>query len=312
MVAPLGLLDLSDAYMAWQLVSEVLIAAAVWILLKRLREPRHVRMFVPLVLGLLFFGPVYLSLQIGALGAFTLAIVVASIHALDSRRMLLGGILLSLTLLKPPQGLPLVLLACVWLLSRREWKSLLGLGAGAVLLALIGMLRDPLWPSKFATAGQAVLDRTLGVQSNALGLAFLACSGDNQCAWLLGGGAAVVLLLVTGAYLHRRSASLTSWEAFNLIIPTAFVATPYLWSYDQILYIVPVVWIVLALINKTNSYLPAFGFMIVLVVVSLLALLTQANTRSDVTSLLTTFIVVACVVALRSGGRSAGAAAREA
>jgi hypothetical protein len=233
-------------------------------------------------------------------------VLVAVIAALDSRRVFLAGVLLSLTLLKPPQGLPIVLLACVWFVSRRERNALLGLLVGGLALLLIGMLRDPLWPAKFATAGQAVLDRTLGVQSNALGIAFLACAGDPACMWWLGGDAAVIILLALGMYLYRRGEALTAWEAFNLIIPTAFVSTFYLWSYDQILYVVPVVWIVLALIDKTRSYLPGFGFLGVLVVMSFAALLVQANTRSDVTSLFTTAMVVAGLVALRPTGPSTG------
>jgi len=293
LLAPLGLLSLDSAYLVWQLISQIMIAVTISMLLGRQREPRYQRMFIPLVLILLFFGPVYLSLQIGALGAFTLVAVTAAIAALDDKRSLAAGILLSLTLLKPPQGLPILVLVVVWLLSRKDRKAIVGLGVGAVGMLLIGMLEDPLWLPKFTASSQVVMGRTLGVQSNALGLAYLACGGNVSCMWLCGGSAAIIILAAGSTYLWRHRKDLVPWEAFNLIIPTAFLSTIYLWSYDQILYIIPVVWIVLRLIDRTHSYIASFAFLAVLVLVSFVALVIQANTRSDLTSLLTTVLVLA-------------------
>ncbi|MFH1184006.1 MAG: hypothetical protein V1755_03065 [Chloroflexota bacterium] len=42
-------------------------AVSIWSLLGRGHDERHQRLLIPLVLFLLFFGPVFLSLQIGAL-----------------------------------------------------------------------------------------------------------------------------------------------------------------------------------------------------------------------------------------------------
>ncbi|MFH1184007.1 MAG: glycosyltransferase 87 family protein, partial [Chloroflexota bacterium] len=144
-----------------------------------------------------------------------------TIAALERERPLFAGMVLSLTLLKPPQGLPILILAAAWFLARRDWKAFVGLGLGAASLILIGMLGDPLWPLRFAAAGQDVVDRTLGVQSNALSLAYLACAGSVSCMWLLGGGVAIGILALTGLYLWRHGADLRPWQAFNLIIPTA-------------------------------------------------------------------------------------------
>jgi hypothetical protein len=298
LVAPLGLLSLPQAYFSWQLVSLALIALVTWFLLSRPRQVQRTLLFVPLVLALLFFGPVLLSLQIGALGAFTLAAVFLALAAFESERPLLGGLALSLTLLKPPQGFPILLLIGIWLLARREWRAIAGIGLGAMGLLLLGMLIDPHWLGKFATAGQAVMDRTLGLQSNAFGFAYHACTGRVGCMWLLGAAGAALTLGLVALYLWRRSTRLRPWEAINVILPAAFFSTLYLWSYDQILYIIPLIWIILRLIDRTHSYLAAFGFLALIVAVAFLALLSQANTRSDLLSVLTTGLVLTACLTL--------------
>ena len=307
LTAPLGMLPLPLAYLSWQLVSSALIALVTWALLSRQRDTRHTRLFVPLVIVLLFFGPVLLSLQIGSLGAFTLAAVFLALAALEGERPHLAGLALSLTLLKPPQGLPILLLIGIWFLARREWKAILGVGLGALGLVLLGMLIDPHWLSKFGTAGQAVMDRTLGLQSNAFGFAYHACAGGIGCMWLVGAAAAALTLSLSAWYLWRRGPSLRPWEAINLILPAAFFSTLYLWSYDQILYIIPIIWIMLRLIDRTHSYLAALGFLALLIVIAFLALLSQANTRSDLLSVFTTMLVMAGLLTL--GPRDPGVAA---
>jgi len=90
---------------------------------------------------------------------------------------------------------------------------------------------------------------------------------------------------------HRND--LTAWEAFGLIIPAAFLTTPYLWSYDQILYLIPVVWIAVRLVDRTRGYVAPFIFMTVLVLGSIVGPVDLCETRSDLASLLTTGLVAA-------------------
>lgn len=304
LLAPLGLASLGNAYLLWQIVSQALIALSVWALLAVSPDPRHRRMFFPFVIALLFFGPVYLSLQIGALGAFTLAALAAAIIALDHKHHLLAGVLLAFLLLKPPQALPILALAGVWIIARSAWKAFIGLSLGASSLLLIGMLGDPLWLSKFAAVGQALMDRSLGVQSNVLSLAYRACGGDLGCMWVYGGIASLVLLLLAGTYVWQHRNDLTAWEAFGLIIPAAFLTTPYLWSYDQILYVIPVAWIAVRLVDRTRGYLAPIIFMSALVLGSIVALLIFARTRSDLASLLTTGLVAASAISLKAASRT--------
>ncbi len=297
-LAPLGLLSLGQAYFIWLVLSQVLMAVTVYVLLNHWKEQAYRLFFLPVMLFLLFFGPVYLSLQIGSIGPLTLIILVGAILLLDKQRSFPAGLLLSLTILKPPQGLTLLILAGVWFLARRDWKAIAGLAAGGLALLLIGLARDPLWLTKLGGASQVVLDRTLGIQSNLYSFSYLACSANVPCMWSLG-SAAVLLVLGGGAYyLWRNAARLTAWEAFNLIIPLGFLTAIYLWSYDQLPYLIPIVWITGKLIERTRSYLYAILFLFFIDLISLVSLIVQAYTKKDLLSVFTTLVVLGMVLSL--------------
>ena len=301
---PLGLLSLSNAYIAWQFASQIIIAITVLVLLSHWKEPAQRRLLVPMMVFLLFFGPVYLTLQIGAIGAFTLLVVLISLLLFEKEKSLLAGAVLSLTILKPPQGLTILLLAGIWFLARKDWKAILGVAFGGLALLVIGMIQDPLWLIKFRNASQAVMDRTQGIHSNVWAYSYLICKGTSPCSTILGGISALTLLGLGGFFLWKYHARLTAWEAFNLIIPIGFVSTIYLWAYDQILYIIPIVWIVGTLVERKKSYIQTFIFLIMLVLVSLAALALHAYTLKDVWSLGTTIIVLSMSVWLLNANKN--------
>jgi hypothetical protein len=231
--------------------------------------------------------------------------ILAGILALEHRESFLAGSCLALTMLKPPQGVPILLLAAAWLVARRDRPALLGILSGGLLLLIAGVSIDPAWPVKFLGAGRAVLDRTLGMQSNMLGFAYLACSDSRLCMWA-GGLAASALILGAGCWLLWRQADqIGAWEALTLIIPLSFVSALYLWSYDQVLYVIPVVWIVVQLLARTRSYAPPLIFLVALTIMSLWALLVQATTRLDLLSGGTTVIVLGAYTWIRLHGPQA-------
>jgi hypothetical protein len=79
----------------------------------------------------------------------------------------------------------------------------------------------------------------------------------------------------------------------NLILPIGFISTVYLWAYDQILYIIPIIWIVGTIVFKTKSYVQAFVFLIALDVYAFFAMGKLSETSHDLWSLGNTLIVLA-------------------
>jgi hypothetical protein len=297
-VVPLGLLPLSKSYYVWQMISQIIIALTVLVLLGRWKKPAQLRLLVPLMIFFLFFGPVYLTLQIGSIGAFTLLVMLVFLLFFEKGLFLHAGAILSLTILKPPQGLTILLLAGVWFLARKDWKTIKGVMFGGLAILIIGMIEDPLWIVKFFDASRSVMDRTLGMHSNVWAYSYLICQGNSPCLTILGGVGALTLLGLGGFFLWRNHAQLSVWEAFNVIIPIGFVSTIYLWAYDQILYVIPIVWIVSMLVERKQSYIQAFIFVIVLALVSIIAMILHAYTQKDIWNLGTTIIVLGMVLQL--------------
>jgi hypothetical protein len=124
----------------------------------------------------------------------------------------------------------------------------------------------------------------------------------------VGGSVLLLVVLAIGAFiLWRNRTRWTDWEALSVIIPLAFLCAVYLYSYDQMLYVIPVVWIAARLVLKRRSYVPAFAFLIVLDLVSMGALIVQAMTKLDLLSILNTLLVFGMLAWLLRGERAAEA-----
>ena len=221
-----------------------------------------------------------------------MAAILLAILLLEHDQPIWSGIVLSLTLLKPPQGLTILILVGIWFLARRDWKAIIGVALGGIILLITGMIRDPLWVIKFRGASAVVLDRTMGIDSNIYSFAYLTCNQNVRCMWIAGTLGSLVVIALGGYYLWRNRDRLNAWEAFNIIIPLGFVSTIYLWSYDQLPYVIPIVWIVGTLVERTKSYVHVIIFLVVLDVLSISSLLVQANTQKDLFSIVNTILVL--------------------
>ncbi len=290
---PLGFFSMQTAYSVLQAVTLALVALSVHLILRQWQINEHKNiLFMLTFFFLLFFGPLFLTIHAGTISILALVFLLAAILLLEKERSFWAGIVLALTMLKPPQGLTILLLAGVWFLARRDWKAIAGVAAGGIGILIIGLIQDPQWVQKFLGAGNAVMDRTLGVHSNVWAFAYLACNGAAPCSTLLGGILSLSLLGGASLLLWQNQAKWSVWEAMNLIIPIGFVSTIYLWEYDQLPYIIPIVWIVGTLVQKQRSLVLAFIFLILLDGASLFALVQQGITDKDLWSISSTILVL--------------------
>ncbi|MBK9778731.1 MAG: DUF2029 domain-containing protein [Anaerolineales bacterium] len=290
---PLGFFSMKTAYTIWQVISLLLVALTIYLLLSHWREKAQQNLLLPIFFFLLFWSPLYLTTHAGTISILPVMILLAAILLLEKDKSLWAGIVLAFTMLKPPQGFTILLLAGVWFLARRDWKAIKGIFIGGLIILITGLIQDPHWIQKFIGASNAVMDRTLGVHSNVWAFAYLGCDGASPCSNLLGGALSVSLLGGASLLLWKNQAQWSAWKAMNLIIPVGFVSTIYLWVYDQLPYIIPIVWIMGTLVQKQRSILLAFVFLILLDLVSIFALVQQAFTEKDLWSLGTTILVLA-------------------
>lgn len=291
-LTPLGLLSLGQAYYVWQFISQIIIGWVVYSLLSQWKSTAHSRLLIPILLFLLYFGPIYLTLKIGSIGPLSLLLFFGALNFLDKKNLFLAGLLLSCTMIKPPQGVMILSMVGIVFILMKQWKFIYGMILGGILLLILGMVIDPNWVSTFLQSSQAAFDRRLGVQSNVWSFSYLACNGNSTCYSMLGAIGMLILLAITIYYLWRNYSKISNWEMLNLIIPISFVATLYLWAYDQILYVLPIVWIIGTFVEKRKNYILPIIFLIILDLYSLFALVQQATTSHDLWSLGTTILVL--------------------
>lgn len=256
MFAPLGLLPFKTAYIVWIVLSECFVAIAVTALVQAAQLPKWAPLWFPLMASAYLFRPTLVTLRNGQLGAFLLLVVTGAALLWNCQRWAPGGAVLALLLLKPTIGLPLVFLAMGWLLFRRRYRALLATLTVGLGLVVVGWLQDPGWITGFLANGHRKLFDTFGYSPTVWGAAGAICSHRFGCTLWLGSGLAL-LVAATGTFLLWRVPALTPLDAFDLAIPVVLAVTPYLWAYDQVLLLLPVVWLSTGVMGRGQPYLRA-------------------------------------------------------
>ena len=270
-MAPLGWLPIERAYLAWDILAQVLIAVCILWLSKHWVELKQQFYVVFVLFAAILNGNIYLGLMTGTVIVLFLVLLILAIHLLDTRHPFLAGVLLAGLALKPPL-LAVTALIGIWLLFRRNWAAISGILLGGLGLLLIGLLQDTLWLVKFLGASENLLGMRLGNQPTLPSYTRLLCSGDLGCAFSSYGLVALVLVGLFAWLISKKSANLTPLMAFSAAISLGLLLPPYLWSYDYTLLLIPICYIVFELIRRRTSYLYSTLFLFLLDTISIIGL----------------------------------------
>lgn len=228
-------------------------AAADWVLLTFAAYCLAMRRWAPDMPWLaLSFPPLLVNVITGQAGFLTAALLIGGM-ALLPKRPVLAGVLLGLLIVKPQLGLVLPLA----LLAGREWRAIAGAAASSVALVLVSLILFGWEPwqawlgnadlfASIASEGRAGWHRMASVYG-ALRLAGLA----SAPAWLahglvaLAAAAAACLIWYSKADLGARVGALAAATA---------LASPYLFVYDDLILVVPFLWLV-----ARRRHLPLVG-----------------------------------------------------
>ena len=279
LLIPFGFLSLPVAYSVWAFLTLLATALSLFLLVDLWEEDRLKIFALPMLIAMFFFAPVLEVPGKGTLGGFLLLAMVLTVYLLKSQWWTAGGMLSALLLIKPTFGVPALFLLGLWFLSRRVWQGVAGIVAGGLMLYGIGALADPQWPVVFLRMGQMKIGEYLGLQPTILNLASFACHKDLICSYGLGLVLSAVLLIITILLIFSKKRLLTTLEAMSLILTVALLITPYLWSYDFILLIIPVSLIVHELILHSASYWVPISFLIALDFTAFLGLYLQGQSQ---------------------------------
>ena len=310
LLIPLGLLSLPLAYSAWAFLTLLATAASLFLLVDLWEEDRLKIFALPMMVALFFFAPVLEAPGKGTVGGLLLLGMVLSLYLFLQGKWFAGSLLAALLLVKPTFGAPALALLCLWFISRREWRGLAGVATGSLLLYALGAVTDPAWPVKFVSMGQQKLGEYLGTQPTLLNLAGFLCRTSPACSYGLGAAGSLILIGVAGYLFFRKNGSLSALEAMSLILTVSLLVTPYLWSYDFVLLIIPLAWIVHELILRTKSYWVPISFLIVLDMAAGLGLYLQNQSpQKDLWNILLPLVLLGLMIWLRLAPRGAHEAA---
>ena len=134
LIAPLGLLELNQAYVAWAFINLALAIAATAVLVHLAGlNGRQLLIALPVTAG---FFPLFATLLQGQSDLVMLLPLAGSAYSWTRGRQGLAGVLAGLAMVKPQ----MLILVPLLFLARRAWRALAGFGAVAAGLALISVL----------------------------------------------------------------------------------------------------------------------------------------------------------------------------
>jgi hypothetical protein len=290
MFIPLGWLPVRLAAIIWVTAEILALLGVVWILLSRLSQRPFWAKIIILLVGLFLFRPVIVSLHDGQLGPVFLAVLVGALYLLERGRDVQAGCLLAFLCVKPSLGLPILGLLCVYLLCRRQWKVFYGIaGMGLVLLA-VSFIVYPAWIPAFLKNSAALGNRVTLYTPTLWGQAGLVCGRNGACATPIALTGSILLAGAAIIFLFRKSGELDIWSAAAVAICIGLQVTPYLWAYDQVFLVLPLVMITLRLIERNPRPLMA-AFPLLMSILAFVCLYIATLTAHDEASYLLTVIL---------------------
>lgn len=155
----------------------------------------------------------------------------------------------------------LVLLAGWYFLRHKKYSALAGIGACGITLFLFGFAINPNWVLEFFSILLTKYNQTFGYNPTIWGLTFY-ITGFRFTSAMAIGATVTISLLILYVYLVWHTRSLTPAEVIGLAIPVTLLVTPYIWPYDQILLLFPIVQIMVMMKNLQVKYLGSSMFFI--------------------------------------------------
>lgn len=266
--APLGWLSFKAAYITWVTLIQLMIVISLGILLFIRPNPRAKLFLIPLLAGIILFRPTILTLTQGQLSAFILCVLALLALIWDRGKWFWGGLLLGTLMLKPNLGVLIIALLVIWVLLHQHWNALVGLAASCFILLSAGLAYHPNWIMEYWHIGSNKLTQTFGGSPTVWGLGSLICHRNSIC-MLSFSGIAALLIVSCFIWMIIRQKDLTPATVLALAVTVTLLVTPYTWTYDQLLLILPIIIMTLAIDHLgykpllTGAIFPALDVLVV-------------------------------------------------
>ncbi len=245
-LAPLTPLPFAAARWVWLFVQLGTVLAAVTGLWRLYGGPPD-RLATAWAAALLWY-PTLQTLGLGQHSSLVLLGVAGWVCCLAAGRPVLAGLFLGLVLVKPQNLHLLGLLVAVWAIDKRAWSFAAGGAATAVVLTAGAVLPNP---EVFAQYSEALANRPPSqMVTPTVGTLLRVAFGPDRF-WLA--FVPAVAAAAWGVWYYARNRARWEWpERLTVVLFVSYLASPYGWVYDQVLFLVPLTQ-VLALAARHRS-----------------------------------------------------------
>jgi hypothetical protein len=247
LLTPLGLLPFYSAYIIWVALTQLMIVACLVILLTMETYPRGKFFFIPLLIGIMFFRPTTLTLTQGQVSGLFLFVLVWIAFLWHKGKWFWGGFLLGLLALKPNLGIIIIVLVAIWLLFNKNWRALCGTLVSGIFVIIAGLIYNPAWVIQYLRVGSNKLSETFGGSPTVWGLGALISHNQITATLIIGSLAGLLVLFGFFRVLLYSHAIMRPVSVLALVISVTLLVTPYTWTYDQMLLILPLTTAILAM-----------------------------------------------------------------
>jgi Gpi18-like mannosyltransferase len=264
LLTPLGWLPFQSAYIVWVTFSLLMILASMVFLLSLETNPRRKLFFVPLLIEMMLFRPTILTLTQGQVSGLFLFVLALCAFLFQKGKWFWGGFLLGLLALKPNLGLILIVLVGIWLLLNKKWMALCGTLVSGIFLLIAGLIYNPAWVTQYLHVGSTKLSQTFGGSPTVWGLGALISHNQIKTTLILGSLAGLLILFGFFWSILRAHAVLRPVSVLALAVSVTLLVTPYTWTYDQLLLILPLSALILAMDRRGARFLWSAGIFLAL------------------------------------------------
>lgn len=234
----------------WWVLSNISLGFASAVLLWRLDTPRHSvqQQSWIAVLILFIFSPTSTLLILGNVDFLVLIGLVGFLYLMEKQHDGLAGAVLVLATIKPQVvyvTLPILLLDLIW---HRRWRVLTGFAIALGGLTAIALVLRPTLISEFFSA--TINGNLLGWQVPTLGGVLELLWG-----WSASKLMACIVLPVAILFWWRNRMNVDTRRIVDVTLLVSLITTPFCWSYDFTILIIPLLSIVAWLVegNRTKS-----------------------------------------------------------
>lgn len=257
-------LPVQTAYTLWMFFGLIATLTSIMILLE-FYPARSGYLELVAIAGIFMYRPILGVIHNGQFVFPLLLLLTISIWLFHHNNWFLGGLVVSLLILKPSVGLPLLLLAGLWLLSRKQWHAIWGMIMGGLGLLLLGALIDFRWVMAYISSTSQLFDKYYGMHPTLWGVVDKIFQ-INHVSLMIGFVCAALILAVEAYFFWQKRSEMDVFPAFATIVPAALLMALYAWNHDQILLTISIVFL---LINVSEKYGTGKAAMFIIGVVGL-------------------------------------------